>query len=75
MLSGRSKSTFQGRPFNVRLVRPLDVISGCPQDVRLGHARDGQAGSLGDILRKLDGDVLGMPWGPIFADWVIMGTE
>ena len=56
---------------NVRLRRPLDVISGRPQDVRLGRPSEGQIGSLGDVLRTLERDVLEMPRGPIFADWVV----
>ena len=39
---------------DVRLGRPLDVISECP--------RDGQIGSLGDVLVS--------SLGPIFAGWV-----
>ena len=34
---GRPESIFQERPLNVRLGRPLDVISGCLQDVRSGR--------------------------------------
>ena len=56
--SGRPESTSQGRSLNVRLRYPLDVISRCSQDVRLGRPRDfrsrrpqdGQRGSLGDVL-------------------------
>ena len=74
---GRLESISQGRPLNVRLGRPLDVISGRPldvrsgrpQDVRSGRPRDGQIGSLGDVLGTLVEDVLGRPWGPIFAGW------
>ena len=40
---------------NVRLGLLLDVISGCPHDVRLGRPRDGQIGSLGDVLGTLEG--------------------
>ena len=66
-VGGSPESTFQGRPLNVRLRRPLDVFSGRlqdvrlrrPQDVRLGRLRDGQIGSLGDVLGALEGDVLG----------------
>ena len=76
---GRPKSTSQERPLNVRLRRPLDFIPGRPQDVRSGHPRDvrlghhqnGQTGSLGDVLGKLEEDALGTSWGTIFADWVI----
>ena len=39
---GLSESTSQERPLDVRLGRPLDVISRRPQDVRLGRPRDGQ---------------------------------
>ena len=45
----------------VRLERSLDVISGRPQDFRSWRLRDGQIGSLGDVLR--------ISWGPIFAGW------
>ena len=38
---GRSESTSQGCPLNVRLR--------CPQDVRLRRLRDCQIGSLGDV--------------------------
>ena len=38
--SGRPESTSQGRSLNVRLRYPLDVISRCSQDVRLGRPRD-----------------------------------
>ena len=30
---------------------------------------NGQIGSLGDVLGRLEGDVLGTSWGPIFAGW------
>ena len=76
---GRPKSNSQGRPLNVRLGRPLDVIPGRlqdvrlgrPWDVRLGRHRDGQIGSLGESWGTLEGDVLGMSWGPITAGWKI----
>ena len=48
---------------NVRLRRSLNVISGRPWD--------GQIGSLGDVPRTLEGDVLGTSWRPIFAGWGI----
>ena len=74
----RPESIPQLRCLNVRLVRPLAVISGRPQDVRLGCTRDvrsgrsraGQIGSLGDFLAMLELDVLGTSQGPIFAGWV-----
>ena len=31
--------------------------------------RDGQIGSLGEVLGTLEGDVLGTSWGPTFAGW------
>ena len=58
-----------GDPLNVRLGRLLDIISRHPQDVRLRRPWDNQIGSLWNILWKLEGDVLGMSWGPIFAGW------
>ena len=36
----------------------------------MGRPRNGQIGSLGDVLGTLDGDVLGTSWGPIFGGWV-----
>ena len=52
---GPPKSTSQGRPLDVRSRRPLDVIS--------RHPRNGQIGSLGNVLGTLEGerpqDVLG----------------
>ena len=66
---GRFESPSQGRPLNVSLRRPLYVISGPPQDVRSGRPRDGQIGPLGDVLGKLERDVLGTSRGPIFAGW------
>ena len=56
---GMSLINLPGRPLNVRLGRPLDVISGRPQVVRLRRPRDGRIGSLGDVLRTLEGDLLG----------------
>ena len=47
---GRSESTSQGRPMNVRLGHPLDVISRRLEDVGSGCPRDGQIESLGEIL-------------------------
>ena len=57
----------------------MDIISGCPQDVRLrrprdvrsGSPRDSQIGSLGHVLGALEMDVLGTSWGPIFAVCVV----
>ena len=46
------------------------VISGRPQDVRLGRSREGQIGTLGDVLGTLEGNVFETSWGPIFAVWV-----
>ena len=68
---GRPESTSQGRPLNVGLGRPLHVISGRPQGVASGYSGDGQIGSLEDILGKLEGEVLGTSWKPIFAGWDI----
>ena len=64
---GRPESTSQGRPLNVGLGHPLNVISerpldvrlGRPWDVRSGRPRNGQIGSLGDVLETLEGGVLG----------------
>ena len=36
-------------------------------DVRLGRPLDSQIGSLGDVLVKLEGDILETSWGPIFG--------
>ena len=66
------------RLLDVRLGRPLDVILRCSQDVRLGRPQDVssappedcQIRSLWDVLRMLDGYILGTFWGPIFAGWV-----
>ena len=68
---GRPGSTSQERSLNVRLGRPMDVISERRYDIRLGHPRDSQIGSLEDVLRKLEGNVLGTSCGPIFAAWVV----
>ena len=68
---GRPESTSQGRPLNVRLGRPLEVISGHPSDVRSVRVRHGQIGSLGDVLGTLGGNVIGTPWGQIFAGWEV----
>ena len=48
----------------------LDVRLGRPWDVSSGRPRDGQIGSLGDVLETLEGEVLGTSWGSIFADLV-----
>ena len=74
------ESTFQESPLDVRLGRPLNVISRQPQDlrlgnpcdIRLGRSWDGPIGSLRDVLRTLEGGVLGTSWGTIFAGWVVM---
>ena len=62
---GRPESTSKGRPLNVRLRRPLYVISG--RQIRTSQGRSNR------IFRgrpgKLEGDVLGTSWGPIFAGW------
>ena len=42
---------------------------GYPRDVSSGSPRDGQIGSLEDVLGTLEGDVLGTSCGPIFAGW------
>ena len=52
----------QGHALDVRLGRPLDAISGRP--------RDGQIGSLREVLEKLEWDVPETSSGPIFAGWV-----
>ena len=49
-------------PLNIRLERPLEVISGRSQDVRLGRSPDAQIGYLGDVLTTLEGDVFGTSW-------------
>ena len=67
---GRPESASQGRLLNVRLALSLDVISGCPQSVRLRNPQDRQIGSLGDVLESLEEDVLETTWGPIFEGWV-----
>ena len=54
---------------NVRLTRPLYIISGSPQDVRLGRPQDGQMGSSGVVLGTLERDVLGTSSEPLFAGW------
>ena len=56
------ESASQERNLNARLRRPLDVILGRPEDFRSGRPQYGQIGSLADVL--------GMSWGPVFADWV-----
>ena len=68
---GRPISTFHVRPLEVRLGHPQDSISKRPQDVRLVYPCDGQIGSLVDVLRTSEGDVLGTFWQPIFAGWVV----
>ena len=57
----RPGSTSQGCSLNVRLGRP--------QDVRSRRPWDGQIGSLGGVLGKLEEDLLGTSWGPIFVSW------
>ena len=37
---------------------------------QLRTSRNGQIGSLGDVLGTLEGHVLGTSWEPIFAGWV-----
>ena len=49
--------------------RPLDVITRRSQDVRSGRLRDGQIGSLEDVLGMLERDILGTSWGPTFTSW------
>ena len=68
---GTSRINLPGTSFARHIKASLDVISGCPQDVRWGHPRDGQIGSLGDILGTLEASVLGTSWGSIFAGWVV----
>ena len=64
------KSNSQGCLLDVRLGRPLDVISRRSQGVRSRRPRDSQIGSLEDVLGTLEEDVLGTFSGPIFAGWV-----
>ena len=59
------------RPESISQGRPLKATLGRPQGIRLERPRDGQIGSLEDVLGTLEWDVLGTPWGPIFAGWVI----
>ena len=70
VLYGTSRINLPRTSFERQIRRPLDVISGRPQDIRLRHPRDDQIGSLEDVLGTLEGDVLGISWGPIFAGWV-----
>ena len=56
---GRSESTSQGRPLNLRLRPPLGVISGRPQDVRLRRPLDVRSGRSNRIFRGCPGDVGG----------------
>ena len=73
----RPESVSQGRPLKVRLRRPLDIISGRPQDVRGGRPWDSQIESLGDVLGRLEENVLRTSWGPIFRvlSLIIRGNE
>ena len=48
--------------------RDVPRTSDC--DVPWTSDRDGQIGSLGDVLRTLEGNVLRTSWGPIFGCWV-----
>ena len=59
------------RPESISQGRPLKVTLGRPQGIRLERPRTGQIESLEDVLGTLELDVLGTPWGPIFAGWVI----
>ena len=69
MFWGRSESTSQGRPLNVRLGRPPDVISGRLHDVRWGSPLDvssqrpwgGQRESLGTLWGRWRGMSSGRP--------------
>ena len=63
--------TSQERPLNIRSGRPQDVRFGRPRDVRSGRPQDGQIRPLRDALGTLEGNVLGMSWGPILAGWDI----
>ena len=69
---GRRELTSQGRPLDIRLGRPFNLISGRRQEVRLGRPRDAEIGSLGDFLGTLEVDVFGTSWGPILAVWVLL---
>ena len=66
---GRLRPSFMERLWEVNLGRPHIVRLGRPQDVRSGHPCDDQISSLGDVLGKLQGEVLGTSWGPTFAGW------
>ena len=68
---GNVQRTYWGRPLDVRLGRSLDVRFRRPRDASSGRPRDGQIGSLGDVLEKLEEDVLGTLWGLIFVGWVL----
>ena len=57
------------RPESASQVRPLKARLGCPLDFILKRPRDDQIKSLVDVLGMLEEDVLGKPWGPIFANW------
>ena len=46
-----------------------------PQGISLGRPRDGQIGSLGDVLGTLEKGVLGTSWGPKIVGWVIIITR
>ena len=64
---GRQVSTSPGRHFETT----QDVRSGLPRDTTSGCPQDGQIQSLGDVLRNLQGDILGTSSGQIFAIWVM----
>ena len=68
---GRPKSTFQGRPLDVRLRRPSDAISKRPRALDWGRPWDRQIGSLVDVLGSSEADVLRTSWRPIFAGCVV----
>ena len=55
----RQITTYPGSHFRTS----QDVRLGRPWDLRLGFPRDGQIGSLGDVL--------GTSGGPIFAGWAV----
>ena len=58
-----------GRPLDVISRRPQDVRSRCPRDVGLGRPPDDQVRSLENVFGTLVGDVLGTYCEPIFAGW------
>ena len=64
-----------GASLGCQIRTSLDIISRRPKlarsgrrwDATSGRPRDGQIGSLGDILVTLEGNLLWTSWGPIFT--------